>query len=299
LDNYPANVFQYQSKRGFLTITGKYHGVPISIIAVGMGFPMMDFMLREVREVVDGEMVVIRFGTCGCIGNGTVGQVAVADSSMAVLRNYDFFVDGTGYPYTLTHVIPADADMCASLTTNLIKGLGHQTVVKGLNVSADSFYSSQARSDGNYLDANDNLILGIKNAHPEALTFEMETYMLFHLASCSVKNASSASNVLAGPKRVVQAGELPAASSLQGFQGADVGATAVDESVDILKRRGAGEKIKTSVRGASCQMIVGTPGHSRRLMSKRIAIAMHSFRQRCWINWKAHAALFCLIHWHP
>ncbi len=257
LDNYPQNVFQYQSKRGFLGVTGKYKGVPVSIIAIGMGMPMMDFFLREVREVVDGEMAVVRFGTCGCIGAGTVGQVAVADSSMAVVRNYDYFVDGTGYPYTFTKVVPADAEMCSALTANLIAGLGNETVLKGLNVSADSFYSSQARSDGNFLDANDNLIIGIKNAHPDALTFEMETYMLFHLASCSVKNSSSASNVLAGPKITLASHDLPPAASLNAFQGADVGATAKDESVDILKRRAAGETIKTSLKGASCQMIVG------------------------------------------
>lgn len=48
------------SERGFLTITGKYAGTPISIIAIGMGIGNMDFFVRECRECLDGDMAIIR-----------------------------------------------------------------------------------------------------------------------------------------------------------------------------------------------------------------------------------------------
>lgn len=69
--------FELLSERGFLTITGtllsrciqpcrlilvvgRYNGVPISVIAIGMGGPNMDFFVREARECLVGEMVIVR-----------------------------------------------------------------------------------------------------------------------------------------------------------------------------------------------------------------------------------------------
>ena len=52
--------FTLASERGFLTITGRYKGVPVSIVAIGMGYPNADFFVREVRECLNGDMVVVR-----------------------------------------------------------------------------------------------------------------------------------------------------------------------------------------------------------------------------------------------
>lgn len=54
------HLFQLHSERGFLTITGIYEGVPMSIVAIGMGAANMDFLIREGRECVDGDMAMIR-----------------------------------------------------------------------------------------------------------------------------------------------------------------------------------------------------------------------------------------------
>jgi uridine phosphorylase len=53
-------VFVLRSERGFLTITGRYKHVPMSVVSIGMGGPNMDFFVREVRESVRGDMVVVR-----------------------------------------------------------------------------------------------------------------------------------------------------------------------------------------------------------------------------------------------
>lgn len=60
-------LFMYESSRGFLTITGNYQGVPISIVSTMMGTPNMDFVVRENRAIVDGQMAFIRLGTCGAL----------------------------------------------------------------------------------------------------------------------------------------------------------------------------------------------------------------------------------------
>ena len=43
-----------------MTVTGRYKGVPVSIVSTGMGFPNTDFFVREVRECLSGDMLVVR-----------------------------------------------------------------------------------------------------------------------------------------------------------------------------------------------------------------------------------------------
>lgn len=59
----PGPLFTLLSERGFLTITGTYNGVPISVVAIGMGAPNMDFFIRECREILEGEMIIIRYNS--------------------------------------------------------------------------------------------------------------------------------------------------------------------------------------------------------------------------------------------
>jgi uridine phosphorylase len=60
LDDKPKP-FILLSERGFVTITGRCRGVPISIVSIGMGFPNMDFFVREMRETISGDMIVVRW----------------------------------------------------------------------------------------------------------------------------------------------------------------------------------------------------------------------------------------------
>lgn len=52
--------FELASERGFLTITGRYKGVPVSVVSIGMGHPNVDFFVREVRECLSGDMLIVR-----------------------------------------------------------------------------------------------------------------------------------------------------------------------------------------------------------------------------------------------
>lgn len=60
-ENFDSAPFQLHSDRGFECYTGLYNGKPISILAIGMGFSAMDFLVREARACVDGEMVIVRY----------------------------------------------------------------------------------------------------------------------------------------------------------------------------------------------------------------------------------------------
>lgn len=199
------------SSRGFTTITGCFQGIPVSAVSIGMGVSMMDFFVREVRTVVDGPMAIIRFGTCGglCADNAKHGTVVVASKgSVLVTRNYSYFASSGdakasgAASYTFHEKAPASVEMSANLQRELTLSCGVERVRGGLNVTADSFYSSQNRIDPNFDDDNHTVVDDIIAKEPDALTMEMETYLLFHLAACSKIpiHAAAASIVVANRK---------------------------------------------------------------------------------------------------
>mmetsp|Transcript_25237 Transcript_25237/g.34725 ORF Transcript_25237/g.34725 Transcript_25237/m.34725 type:complete len:208 (-) Transcript_25237:67-690(-) len=159
---------------------------------------MMDFFVRESRAVVDGPMAIIRFGTCGGITtSSSEGSIVVAsDGSGFIVRNPSYFAynyddnsksdDATKVlaPYLFHKVAPADKNLSNVVEIELRKLIDHHRVVKGLNVTAESFYSSQGRIDDAFDDCNTDIIDSILLEYPNATTLEMETFMLFHLAKC-------------------------------------------------------------------------------------------------------------------
>ncbi|RIB13356.1 nucleoside phosphorylase domain-containing protein [Gigaspora rosea] len=122
-------IFQRQSHRGFLTITGKYKGVPVSIVGIGMGLSMMDFFVREARAIIDGTMIIIRVGTCGTIGKSNPGDVIISEGSFAVTRNYDYpifenkmimqdyEIKTKERPYNMSKVFYGDEEICNLVIT--------------------------------------------------------------------------------------------------------------------------------------------------------------------------------------
>ncbi|CAG8538582.1 3527_t:CDS:2 [Diversispora eburnea] len=176
-------IFRCNSARGFFTLTGKYKGVPVSIMGIGM--------------VLDGQLIIIRFGSCGTIGKGTVGHMVVPKGAFAVTKNFDYFYnyyedpdmtkneEKNMKPYNVSEVFYADQEICELLKTKLLNYLPANEIHTGLNATCDSFYSSQGREDDNFADHNKELLTYIKKKHPQAESLEMETFMLYHLAKCS------------------------------------------------------------------------------------------------------------------
>jgi uridine phosphorylase len=193
LDGYPDNVQVVRSHRpgAFTTYTGTFNSVPVSIIATGIGFPKLDIMIRELRGVVSGPLLVVRYGTCGGVHpEATVGSVAVATSARYIYRNPDAFrknADSKLKKYIFSEPVEPDAQLTEALTKCLKARLGRHILV-GENGSADSFYSSQARpSPQHFEDLNENLFVELRTALPELFSLEMETFHLFDLAEVSVK----------------------------------------------------------------------------------------------------------------
>jgi len=207
LDN-PEKNFLRMSNRGFHIYTGTKDGVPISVIATGMGFPMMDFVVRECRAIIDGPMLMIRLGTCGTVDPEVkIGSMAVASKgSVLIRRNPDAFsntVSSTIPYYTVCQPVAADKELSHNLVERLRVHVKSNSIVEGLNATADTFYSSQGRHDCNFTDKNEQLIDQLVSAYPEVCTLEMETFHLFDLArvSCSDTIKTAATTIVLAQRR--------------------------------------------------------------------------------------------------
>jgi len=71
-------------------------------------------------------------------------------------------------------------------------------------VTGDSFYGSQGRIDPNFEDKNEGLLEDVCAAYPEALTCEMETFQLLHLAK------SSKGSIIASAAKIILANRITA-----------------------------------------------------------------------------------------
>jgi uridine phosphorylase len=166
-----------------------------------MGNCMMDFFVRETRAVTTGTLAIIRFGSCGSLStNAPPGTVVVPRGGYCIRKNLNYFVKeenrldkGPVEPYLISGVFDADKEISRILAQELEEAMKPITgkngvggvIADGLNADGCSFYSSQGRKDPAFWDDNDNVIPQALEAHPDTVSLEMETSMLFHLAECA------------------------------------------------------------------------------------------------------------------
>ncbi len=176
--------FSLKSHRGFETYTGAFQGAPASVVATGMGGPMMDFAVRELRHVIDGPLMLVRLGSCGGLSPEAVPGVVVANTqgSVRIARNFDFdavFEEDRDQNYVISdRVAKPDASLARRLADELSKECD---VVEGLNASADSFYDAQGRVDPNFRDGNGGVLARLRAL--DVASVEMESFYLLHLAA--------------------------------------------------------------------------------------------------------------------
>jgi len=175
------------SERGFLTITGTYKGVNVSIIGTGMGTPMIDFTIRETRAMTNGTMAFIRVGTCGSpSADVLLGDIVVVNASRYLHRNPDQFnypVQGEPH-YLMSRPVSSDQRLTDLLGSILLtEKWCKKTVHFGDDVTTDSFYASQGRILSDFADYNEDVITGIMPSDTAAI--QMETFHLFDLARSS------------------------------------------------------------------------------------------------------------------
>lgn len=182
-------VKEVHSSREFHTYSGYFKGVGVSIIAIGMGAPMMDFMVREATFVQPGPMAIIRLGTCGLFKEDLIPGTVVTGGkgSMYVYVNYSHFwgcandpsIGKNSPPYLISAPVPCDKTL-NELLTKALKTDG-VTTRDGLNACGETFYGCQGRKDPLFDDRNTEIMPVLMKNGVDFV--EMETHQLFHLAN--------------------------------------------------------------------------------------------------------------------
>lgn len=168
------------SARGFGTFTGMYRGRRITIASSNMGYPNMDFFVREMRAVVDnGPVAIIRFGTCGAVGDPSiepVGKFVLTTEAVCIQQNFD---DQT---YRISKPVAAHPRILDALRKTFPPG----SFLEGGTASADCFYASQGRTERDFDDRNSDILATLlQHQHPRLLNLEMEHFHLLYLAKIS------------------------------------------------------------------------------------------------------------------
>ena len=106
---------------------------------------IVDFILREARQVIEGPMAIVRLGSCGIVHDKVdVGDMIVPESAIMVQQN---FFDETSGPFLIAKPCPADQKLTEHVVNELKENAGSffKVATGGIVASTDSFYASQGR----------------------------------------------------------------------------------------------------------------------------------------------------------
>ncbi|OHB69531.1 MAG: hypothetical protein A2W23_02325 [Planctomycetes bacterium RBG_16_43_13] len=161
-----------KSNREFVTFTGAYKGIPLSVMGTGIGPDNTEIAVIEISQIVKNP-TFIRLGSCGALQKDIkIGELIVTTASVRLENTSLYFVDA-GYPAVANYEI----------VLALIQGcekVGAKYSV-GLTASAPGFYGAQSRHIGKFKPLFPNLPNDL--AEKNVLNFEMETSALFTLSS--------------------------------------------------------------------------------------------------------------------
>jgi uridine phosphorylase len=191
--------------REFLTFTGAYHNIPVSVMATGIGAPATAIAIIEAANCVR-PVTFIRLGTCGALApNINVGDLVITAATLCR--------EGTTACYLPAGVTPcADPAIVAALTQAAAAlKMPHHV---GLTCTTADFYAGQARAAPGFpasdLESLPNL------AQAGVLNLEMEMAVYLALAATSTYKIRAGGACLVLSNRVRATGFASAAAKRRG-----------------------------------------------------------------------------------
>jgi uridine phosphorylase len=160
--------------REFLTYTGAYKNIPVSVMATGIGAPATAIAIIEAANCIN-PVTFIRLGTCGALQrNINVGDLVITESSWCR--------EGTTASYLPADFVPhADPAIMAALTEAAIALKMPYHV--GLTVTTADFYAGQGRAAPGFPAPAPQYLQSL--AESGVLNMEMEMAVYLALAAVS------------------------------------------------------------------------------------------------------------------
>ncbi len=160
--------------REFITFTGKYRNIPLSVMATGIGTDNAAIAVIESAQCVNNA-TYIRLGSCGAIqDNIKLGDLVITERA---LRYED-----TTLNYASSDIEAISSPEVLEVLKKAVKELGYKYHT-GITCTTSDFYAGQGRKIPGFPVQNPNLVRdlrqkGVKN-------FEMEMAAYFILAKIS------------------------------------------------------------------------------------------------------------------
>lgn len=190
--------------REYVTVTGEYEGVPVSVMATGMGPDNTEMAVVEMGQILK-EATLIRIGSSGGLQkNMKLGELVISTGAVRLENTTRFFVE-EGYPAVAHHEVTL-----ALIQSAHDAGYRHHV---GLTATAPGFYGAQSRRVPRFPPRFPELPKTL--AAMKVQNFEMEASALFVLAGlagfragavCALY-ASRGENRFIGKKEMLQAEE--------------------------------------------------------------------------------------------
>ena len=173
-DNYLENAKLVNNVRGIQGYTGTYKGVPVSVMASGMGMPSIAIYAYELFNFYDVDNI-IRIGSAGAIADELELRDIVAGMSACTNSNFaaQYDLPGTYAPTASYELLKTAVDVADALGTPMKVG---------------SFYSSDTFYD-------DTHGLAVWQKMHTVLATEMESAALYMTAARAGKNALAICNI--------------------------------------------------------------------------------------------------------
>jgi len=136
LSQYLEDVQLLPVNRGLVTATGRYHGVPVTMAAFGMGAPIAAIVLHELRQL--GAGIFLRIGTAMPLPPVEIGDFVIAEGA---IRH-----EGTSDAYASPEHLAIADETLVKAAVNAVEENGHSYRV-GSFASYDGFYKDMFALD--------------------------------------------------------------------------------------------------------------------------------------------------------
>ncbi|MEZ6194314.1 MAG: nucleoside phosphorylase [Planctomycetota bacterium] len=168
----PGSLRLERRHREYVTFTGAWRGLPLTVIATGMGADNTEIAIVELAQIVENP-TFIRVGTCGALQPEIEIEDLVVSTGSVRLENTTTYLVHEGFPAVAHH------EVVAALIAAAHRHERRHHV--GITATAPGFYGAQGRRvrgfEPRYPDLPDQLArMNVKN-------LEMETSALFTLCA--------------------------------------------------------------------------------------------------------------------
>ncbi len=178
-----------RSNREYVTITGQYEGIRVSVMATGIGCGNTEIAVIELLQCVKNP-VFIRVGSCGTLQDEPeLGDLVISNGGVRLENVSTYFVP-EGYPA----IVHPDVQLALTKACSLHNFSFHT----GLTATSPGFYGGQGRTVPGFKPRFPNLLDEL--AAVGVMNFEMESSALFSLATVGKARAGAVCAIYAQRK---------------------------------------------------------------------------------------------------